>query len=309
MHSKKKFGEEAAFDVASRFGLSFGIAKFQLAQVEVKLVGELVGREGRKPNPDMIRCIKLWPPVKTLKDLQSFLGTMNFIRPHMPPNTAHIMHPLRALLKPGAAFPPTEEQQKAIQLIKDAASEHAILYVPNEEAAILAAASWNKGERKAGLPFEAGADTSKIAMGGAMGQCEYDGGPLRILLLWSAPLSPSQSQYHPFEQELLGCLQLNRQIVIHFGRIPKIFHTDHATIVRLSQLPLNRIEAKHYRWYAEITQDGTLLIYQPGTSPRHRLYDGLSRNPPMRDLLNLARIEDWSKLRSVIKGLESDIDA
>ena len=101
-------------------GLVFGIAKFQLAQTEVKLVGELVDRDGRKPNPDMVRCIKQWPPVRTLKDLQSFLGTMNFIRPHMPPNTAHIMNPLRVLLKPGAKFPPTAEQEKAIQQIKDA---------------------------------------------------------------------------------------------------------------------------------------------------------------------------------------------
>ena len=34
----------AAFDVATCFALSFGIAKFQIAQTRVKLVGEYVGR-------------------------------------------------------------------------------------------------------------------------------------------------------------------------------------------------------------------------------------------------------------------------
>ena len=39
----------AAFDTGTAFALSFGIAKFQLAQSQVKLVGEIVGRDGRSP--------------------------------------------------------------------------------------------------------------------------------------------------------------------------------------------------------------------------------------------------------------------
>ena len=71
----------AAFDTASAFALSFGIKKFQLAQILVKLVGEYVGREGRSPNPDLCKAIRDWPPigkkksaVENLKDLQGFLG-------------------------------------------------------------------------------------------------------------------------------------------------------------------------------------------------------------------------------------------
>ena len=63
-----------AFDTATVFAMSFGIAKFALAQVEAKLVGEIVGRHGRKPNPAIVRAIKNWPPVYTLKQLQEFLG-------------------------------------------------------------------------------------------------------------------------------------------------------------------------------------------------------------------------------------------
>ena len=59
----------AAFDTASAFALSFGIKKFQFAQKSVKLVGEIVGEEGRRPNPVLCEAIRKWPPVKTLKDL------------------------------------------------------------------------------------------------------------------------------------------------------------------------------------------------------------------------------------------------
>ena len=62
--------------------MSFGINKFQLAQLEAKLVGELVSREGRMPNPELVLAIHNWPAVMTLKDLQSLLGTMNYVRPH-----------------------------------------------------------------------------------------------------------------------------------------------------------------------------------------------------------------------------------
>lgn len=62
-----------AFDTAIAFSMSFGIAKFALAQEEAKLVGEIVGKYGRKPNPAIVRAIKKWPPIYTLKQLQEFL--------------------------------------------------------------------------------------------------------------------------------------------------------------------------------------------------------------------------------------------
>ena len=46
----------AAFDTAAGFGISFGVGKFQIAQIEVKLVGEWVGREGRSANPECIKA-------------------------------------------------------------------------------------------------------------------------------------------------------------------------------------------------------------------------------------------------------------
>ena len=60
----------AAFGTASAFALCFGIKKSQFAQKEVKLVGEIVGELGRKPNPAICEAIRKWPPVKNLKDLQ-----------------------------------------------------------------------------------------------------------------------------------------------------------------------------------------------------------------------------------------------
>ena len=137
-----------------------------------------------------------------------------------------------------------------------------------------------------------------------LGQCDRANGKLRILMYWSAPLSPAQSQWHPLEQEFWGLLQLKRETVKHFGRIPMILHTDHGTITRIEYLPLARIDAKHYRWHAELTQGGSVLLYRAGTGALHTLPDALGRHPPDRDRLVLARIGEWTQLRSTIRRVQ-----
>ena len=165
-----------AFDTATAFAMSFGIAKFQLAQRNVKLVGEIVGRDGRSPNPAIVRAIRNWPPVNTLKDLQCFLGTANYVRPHAGPAYSRIASPLRPLLKPGALFPPSQEQRQAIDGIKDLILEDHVLAVPDEFAAITAANRWLSKAAPEGRPFELAADTSGYAIGAVMGQATKDNG-------------------------------------------------------------------------------------------------------------------------------------
>ena len=77
----------------------------------------------------------VWP-IYTLKQLQEFLGTVNYVRPHCGPEYTRIADPLRALLKPGASFTPNDEQAAAIQGLKDLVLEHHRLCVPDEAAAI-----------------------------------------------------------------------------------------------------------------------------------------------------------------------------
>eukprot|EP00969_Alexandrium_andersonii_P313286 13841565-Alexandrium_andersonii.AAC.1 len=87
----------------------------------------------------------------------------------MGPAFSRVAAPLRALLKPGAEFPPTQEQRAAIDALKELLVESHKLAVPDEEAAIRAAAAWQSGLPPDGRPYEAGADTSNIAMGGVVG--------------------------------------------------------------------------------------------------------------------------------------------
>ena len=93
------------------------------------------------------------------------------------------------------------EQLAAVEGLKKLCIDAHELAVPDEAAAVEAAAAFVSGEAPRGRPYEMGADTSKIAMGGVLGQCAEDNGKLRILMYWSAPLSLIQSHWHPFKQE------------------------------------------------------------------------------------------------------------
>jgi len=217
------------------------------------------------------------------------------------------MYPLKTALKEDSPYPLTAEQEKAIADLKELVKNLQILYVPDEAAAIAAARAWIAGLPPDGRPYEGGVDTSKIAMGGAEGQCTEKEGKLLIILYWNGTLSPAQSQWHASEQECWGLVCFKREAVKHFGRIPMVLHTDHANIVRMESLPLERIDAKHYRWYTEIVSGCCLLKYRAGAGALHQLPDALSRNPPERDFLNLARTSEWTQLKQNIRGVQKDI--
>ena len=110
--------------------------------------------------------------MKTLKDLQSLMGTMNYVRPHAGPAFARIAAPIPILLKPGAEFPPSPELQEVLNKLKLLFTCDAVLRVADDRAALDAANAWIAGDEPQGRPFEAGADTSKIAWGGVVGQCD-----------------------------------------------------------------------------------------------------------------------------------------
>lgn len=56
---------------AKRSKCEFGLA-------EVEFLGHLVGRDGVKVDPSKIEAVRDWPPLTSVKDIQSFLGLANY---------------------------------------------------------------------------------------------------------------------------------------------------------------------------------------------------------------------------------------
>ncbi len=113
--------------------------------------------------------------------------------------------------------------------------------------------------------------------------------------------------WHSFEQELWGLLNVKREKNKQLGRIPCVNHTDHANLARLENLDLAHIEPKHYRWFNEVVEGGSLLFHRPGVSALHKGPDGLSRNVEGKDQLILAKSSEWKRYRERIRGIQAAI--
>ena len=67
-------------------------------------------------------------------------------------------------------------------------------------------------------------------------------------------------------------------------------------------MPLDRIEAKFFRWLAEFTGDGSLLKFRAGLS--NQAPDALSRNPQGLLLWEAFRGGELDRWRGIIKGFD-----
>src|SRR5215203_113866 len=67
-------------------------------QKEIPYLGHLVSESGIRMDPKKIEAIKAWPDIKSVKQLQAFLGLMGYYRKFMA-GYAEIAKPLTSLLK------------------------------------------------------------------------------------------------------------------------------------------------------------------------------------------------------------------
>ena len=105
-------------------GLTLRKEKCQLGRPEVKWFGMIFSEEGMVADPAKTEVIRRWPRPKTVRDVKSFLQTVQFNSVYMAAepgemNYPELTEPLRALTRAGRKFTWTEEHQKHFHLIKE----------------------------------------------------------------------------------------------------------------------------------------------------------------------------------------------
>lgn len=66
-----------------QYNLNFKPKKCNFFQKEVKFLGKIVNGNGVMITPENIETMKNWPEPKNVKELESFLGFMNYHRDHV----------------------------------------------------------------------------------------------------------------------------------------------------------------------------------------------------------------------------------
>jgi hypothetical protein len=143
-------------------------------------IGHKITDQGIKPDDSKIEVIKNYPVPTNVKELQSFLGIVNYLHKFIP-NVAELSKPLRELLKKEVVFRWDFDQQKAFEQLKYILTAAPVLrfYDPSKALTLTE-------------------DASKDGLGAALLQ---EGAPVAYA---SRSLNNTQKCYAQIEKEMLG---------------------------------------------------------------------------------------------------------
>ena len=118
------------FERCHKYGISLNPKKCVFVVMEGKLLGHIVSKKGISIDPERIKAIEQIPLPHNKKGMQSFMGTINFVRRFMP-DFAQTVKPLQQMVKQNAQFKWTEIENNAFSKIKTVVAHAPSLKIPD----------------------------------------------------------------------------------------------------------------------------------------------------------------------------------
>nr|VZI48499.1 unnamed protein product [Spirometra erinaceieuropaei] len=196
------------FDRLDQFGVVINPSKCVLGVPSLDFLGHHVDAQGLRPLSSTVEAIRDFPPPTSKRQLQRFLGMVNFYRRFLP-NCADLMLQLTNLLSgPKGPLELRGHALTAFERLKTALADATLLTHPAPEA-----------------PLSLMVDDSTVAVGAVLQQ--HINNSTRPSAFFSKKLSPAETRYSTFGRELLA-IYLDVKHFRHFleGRDFTIF-TDH----------------------------------------------------------------------------------
>jgi hypothetical protein len=250
--------------------------KFVLAAPTAIIIGHKCTFEGRIPEDSKVQKICDWPECRTVTQVHSFLGICGVLRIFIC-NFSKIARPLINLTRKNVAFEWGEEQQVAMQTLKDVILESPALRAIDYEC---------------GHEVILAVDTSNIAVGYILLQVREDGKryPSRF---GSISLTEVESRYSQAKLELYGLFHALCAVCVHiFGITNLTVEVDAKYIKGMINNPDFQPNATINRWIAGILLFSFTLVHVPATM--HTSANGLSRRQPAEgDITEEDDHEDW----------------
>jgi hypothetical protein len=120
------------FQKCRNFGNTLNPKTSNFAMEEGKMLGHIISKEGIKVYPNRVEGIlKIGIPISK-KEVQSFLGKVNFLRRFIP-NLAKVIKYITNMLKKGNEIKWNHEAIKSFEYIKVALTKASVLASPNFE--------------------------------------------------------------------------------------------------------------------------------------------------------------------------------
>lgn len=229
------------------------LSKCDFFKTEVDFLGHIVGKDGIKVDPTKVQTVKDWPTLTSVKDIQSFLGLVNYYRRFIP-SYALMALPLSEMIKKDVPFSWCSSQQAAFDFLKQAlvTAPVLVIFAPNK-------------------PVTVHTDASDFAIGAVLMQDD------RAVAYESRKLSPAERNYAVHEKEELAIVfaLAKWRVYLHGTKDPFTIFTDHESLKHLdTQRHLSRRQA---RWMTTLAEFNYKIVYKQGTL--NVVPDALSRRP------------------------------
>jgi hypothetical protein len=244
-------------------GGTFSGYKSKIAAPEIIVLGHRCTIDGRLPEQDRVDKVINWGPCKDLTDVRAFVGTIGVCRMFIR-NFAHRAHHLVKLTRKGAEWEFGQKQLDAMADLKDA---------------LLKSPALRPISYTSSAPVILAVDTSFIAIGHILSQCDPDNAKLRYVAKFgSITLNQSESKFSQPKLELYGLYRSLRALKHNLiGVRNLIIEVDAKYIKGMLANPDIAPSASMNRWILSILMFHFTLVHVPGT---HHGPDGLSRRRP-----------------------------
>jgi len=261
--------------------------KCSFMQENIEFLGLIIGNDGIKVNPEKVEVLRTWPKPKSVTEIRSFLGLMQFFRRFVP-DFSKIASPLTDLTKKGSGVHRWNEKcDESFQRLKDLITNAPILVAPD----------WNK-------PFRGHVDASNMAVGGTLTQLDGNGRD-RVIAFFSKKLAPAEQNYTANDRELLGLIRFLERFRCYLEGSEFEIITDNQVLKYLFTKPkLSRREA---RWIETLGNFGIFPITLKA-GKIHVLGDVLSRAPHAKEndpRINVMEVP-YIEIGDIIESYDSD---
>ena len=239
-------------------GLTLGMAKCQFGLPQLVFIGELITKDGVKPDPDKIKAVHDMERPKCVKDVERFLGLVNYLARFIP-DMSTIAAPLNQLRNKNTEWIWESTQEIAWKKLKDVVVSSPVLqfFDPRKEIKI-------------------SSDASQSGLGAVLLQLHDD--KWLPVAYASRSMTTAETRYAQIEKETLAmtfaCERFDQYI--YGGQF--LIETDHKPLVSIFQKPLNDCPARLQRFRLRLQKYDFTMIYTPG----HKMFvaDTLSRSLP-----------------------------
>ncbi|XP_044756800.1 uncharacterized protein K02A2.6-like [Coccinella septempunctata] len=236
---------------ARECNIKFNSSKCQFSLNEVNYIGHKITSEGIKPDNSKISAIENYPEPTNIKELQCFLGIINYLHKFIP-NVSELTAPLRELLKKDILFRWGFEQKNAFNQLKKIIIKEPVLsfYDPSKNLVL-------------------SVDACKDGLGAVLLQ---EGKPIGYA---SRSLNNTQKSYAQIEKEMLAIVYGVKKFHQYVYGREIIVETDHKPLIHIFKKPLIDCPMRLQRMLLDLQVYNLKVVYKPGKEMY--ISDALSR--------------------------------